>query len=109
MQLSTTQIVDLLDAKQPVEVRRAAAIVLGELAGRDAEVARALCDHLDDEDASLRLEVLRAVGKLKVDAALPRLLERIKEGGAEADLAAQSAARLGAKGTKALQDLMPKV
>src|SRR5687768_12358360 len=109
MQLSTKQIVELLHADRSPEVRRAAVIVLGELGGRDGEVGRALCDHLDDSDGLLRLEVLRAVGKLKVDAALPTLLERIKHGGEEADLAARAAAHLGAKGTRALQELMPKV
>src|SRR5437763_8358315 len=109
MQLSTKQLVDLLRKDRRADVRRAAVIVLGELAGKDAEVASALCEHLDDADGPLRLEVLRAVGKLEVDAALPTLLERVKVGGEEADLAAQSAARLGAKGTRALQELMPKV
>src|SRR5262249_37662635 len=104
----TKQVLGLLEGHPP-EVRRAAVVVLGELAGKDGEVAGALCDHLDDGDEQLRLEVLRAVGKLKVEAALPALLERIKHGGEEANLAAQAAARFGAKGTRALQELMPRV
>src|SRR5262245_16062720 len=108
MGLTTKQVLDLL-AGHPPEVRRAAVVVLGELGGKDAEVARALVERLDDEDGGLRLEVLRAVGKLKVESALPALLERIKHGGEEANLAAQAAARLGAKGARALRELMPKV
>jgi hypothetical protein len=102
-------LVGLLQPDQPADVRRAAMIVLRELGERDAEVIKAVRDHLTDADAGLRLEALRAVGKLKIDAALPALLDRIKEGGEEADLAAQAAAHLGAKGTRALQELMPKV
>src|SRR5438876_548402 len=73
MQATGKQIVQLLDPRQPAEVRRAAALVLGELGGRDADVAKALCDQLHDSDSGLRLEVIRAVGKLKVEKALPAL------------------------------------
>jgi hypothetical protein len=109
MQVPTTKILRLLNADQPPEVRGAAALVLAELGARDAEVSRALCEHLGDADAALRLQVIRAVGKLRVEPALPQLLERIKEGGAEAEQAALAAARLGARGTRGLQELMPKV
>ena len=49
------------------------------------------------------------MGNLRIEAALPHLLERIKEGGEEAEQAAQAAAKMGAKGSRALQELMPKV
>src|SRR5205814_4027198 len=94
---------------QPPDVRRAAAVVLGEVGGRDAGLARAVLDRLDDDEAAVRLEVIRAVGKLRVEPALPRLLDRITGGGAEAEAAALAAARLGAKGSKGLHGLMPKV
>jgi hypothetical protein len=99
----------LLRPENPPEVRCAAALVLGELGERDADTAKALCDSLQDGDRALRLQVTRAVGKLRVEQALPHLLERIKEGGEEGEQAARAAARLGAKGTKALQELLPKV
>ena len=89
--------------------RAATALVLGELGVRDADTAKALGDALEDTDPSVRLEVVRTVGKLRIEPALPRLLARIKEGGEEADAAAHAAAHLGAKGTRALQELMPKV
>jgi HEAT repeat protein len=91
------------------EVRRAAALVLGEVGGRDTELTAALRSALDDSDPSVRLEALVAVGKLRIEPALPRLLERVTEGGAESEAAALAAARLGSKGTRGLQDLMPRV
>src|SRR6516162_7802451 len=106
---TTKKILRLLHPDQPVEVRCAAALVLGEMGDKDAELTRALCDSLKDSEPRLRVQAIRAVGKLRVEAALPQLLERIKEGGEEAEQAAQAAARLGAKGTKALQELMPRV
>jgi HEAT repeat protein len=106
---TTKKILRLLHPDQPLDVRCAAALVLGEVGGKDAELARALCDALKDGEERLRLQVIKSVGNLRIDAALPHLLERIKEGGEEAEQAAQAAAKLGAKGTRALQELMPKV
>src|SRR3954454_960872 len=106
---TTKKIVRLLQPEHAPEVRSAAALVLGEVGTRDAELAKALCDRLQDEDPTLRLQLIKSVGKLRVEQALPLLLERIKEGGAEAEAAAQAAAHIGAKGTTALQSLMPKV
>lgn len=102
-------ILRLLHTDQPLHVRCAAAVVLGEMGGKDAALSRALCEQLQDPEARLRLHIIQTVGKLRIEAALPQLLERIKEGGEEAEQAAQAAARLGAKGTRALQELMPKV
>lgn len=106
---TTKKILRLLHPNQPLDVRCAAALVLGEVGNKDAELTRALCDTLQDGEGRLRLQVIQAVGKLRIEAALPHLLERIKEGGEEAEQAAQAAAKLGAKGTRALQELMPKV
>jgi HEAT repeat protein len=106
---TTKKLLGLLEADQPVDVRCAAALVLGELGLRDAELMRALCDALTDGEPRLRLQVIKTIGKLRVESALPNLLERIKEGGEEAEQAAQSAAKLGAKGTRGLQELMPHV
>jgi HEAT repeat protein len=108
-QVPINKLLRLLQADHPSGVRAATALVLGELGVRDADVAKALGDALEDADALVRLEVVRTVGKLRIEAALPRLLSRIKEGGEEADAAAHAAAHLGAKGTRALQELMPKV
>jgi hypothetical protein len=99
----------LLGSKYPAEIRSAVALVLGEIGNRDAEAARALCDALDDPEATVRSQVVAAIGKLRIERALPRLLDRVRDGGLEAEGAAQAIAHLGAKGTHALQDLMGRV
>jgi HEAT repeat protein len=103
------KLVRLLRPEHAPEVRAAAAVVLGEVAPKDAEVTAALCDALADPEPAVRLPVLAAVGRLRLEQALPQLLERVKEGGPESDAAAQAAARLGTKGPRALQELMPRV
>jgi hypothetical protein len=99
----------LLDPDHPSELRCAAAVVLGESGLRDAEVTRAVCDGLADPDPAVRARLLTAAGQLRVEQALPRLLKKIEEGGEESERAALAAAKLGAKGTRALQDLMHHV
>jgi len=99
----------LLRPDQPPETRRAAALVLGEVGTRDAELTAELLALLDEPDADLRTHAMGAIGKLRIDAALPKLLERVGEGGREADAAALAAARLGAKGVRALQEAMPRL
>jgi HEAT repeat protein len=99
----------LLGPDQPPELRCAAASVLGDLGLRDAEVTRAVCDGLADPDPAVRSRLLTAAGQLRIEPALPLLLRKIEEGGEESELAALAAAKLGAKGTKALQDLMHHV
>jgi HEAT repeat protein len=105
----TKKILRLLKPDEPLDVRCAAALVLGEIGSKDAELTRALCDALKDGEARLRMEAIKAAGKLRIEAALPHLLERIKDGGEEAERAAHEAAKLGTKGTRALRVLMPKV
>src|SRR3954471_23205406 len=109
MPVATANLVRLLRPDQPPDVRRSAAVVLGELGLRDNAVSAAVVDALDDPESAVRLQAIQAVGKLKIDTALPQLLDRIKGGGAEAELSAEAAVKLGAKGSKALQALMPKV
>jgi len=106
---TTKKLLRLLQSGQPAELRCAAATVLGEVGGRDAELGKALRDLLDDADSPVRACAIIALGKLRIEPALPQLLLRVKDGGSEGELAAQAAARLGARGTKALQDLMPEV
>src|SRR5262245_15756871 len=99
----------LLRPDQPPETRRAAALVLGDVGAKDAEHAEALLALLDEPDAELRVQAMGALGRLRIDQALPRLLERVNEGGPEADAAALAAARLGAKGVRSLQEMMPRI
>jgi HEAT repeats len=99
----------LLEPGQPLDLRQAAAKVLGEIGTRDAQIATALCQALDDPDATFRLQVLEAIGRLRIDQALPHLLTRVQEGGTEAEVAAHALARLGPKGTRVLKGLMNHV
>jgi HEAT repeat protein len=99
----------LLAPNAPPEMRRAATLVLGEIGAREKELTTALREALDDPEVGVRLAALEAVGKLHVESALPRLRDRITEGGPESEAAALAAARLGAKGTGALKDLMHHV
>jgi HEAT repeat protein len=103
------KLVRLLQPDFPADVRRASARVMAELDLRDEELIKPLCDATDDPDEGVRLQALITIGQLHVDRALPLLLARVKQGGVEAEAAAQSAARLGAKGIRALQDLMSHV
>jgi HEAT repeat protein len=99
----------LLRPETTPELRRAAAAVIGEIGTRGGETTSTLAEALDDPDGEVRLEALRSVGKLRIEQALPRLIDRITEGGPESEAAALSAARLGEKGTRALQKLMHHV
>ncbi|MBM4069127.1 MAG: hypothetical protein FJ271_09315 [Planctomycetes bacterium] len=103
------KLVGLLQSDQGAHVRAAAALVLAEIGQRDAGVAEELCTRLDDADGAVRQQAIRSIGKLKIEQALPRLLERVQAGGEESEAAAHAVAGLGAKGTRALQGLMDKV
>jgi hypothetical protein len=110
MKLSGEKLLRLLHPDNPVEVRCAAALVLGEIGpARDAAAAAAVCDGLFDSEPAFRLRAIEAAGKLRVAQALPKLLDRIKDGGAEAEASAHAAAKFGPKGTSALQELMHHV
>lgn len=103
------KLLGLLQSDQGAQVRAAAALVLAEIGQRDDEVADELCARLDDADGAVRQQAIRSVGKLKIEQALPKLLERVQAGGEESEAAAHAVAGLGAKGTRALQGLMDKV
>lgn len=109
MDVPLRKILGLLGAANPAEVRRAAVTVLGELAPRDAAAHEAVLAALSDDDGEVRLRAITAAGKLRLDKALPLLAERIKAGGPEAEPAAEAAARLGARGSRTLHDLLPRI
>jgi hypothetical protein len=109
MNVPVKKIARLLRDDHPPETRAAAAVVLGELGVRDADATAELLARLADADPTARLAAVRAVGRLKVEKALPTLLEKVTRGGEEASAAAEAAARLGAKGVRGLQELMAKV
>lgn len=109
MDATSNKLIGLLTAEHPPEVRSAAALALGEVGSDEKKLADALCQALADPDAVVRQRVIAAVGKLKIDAALPQLVEKASHGGEEGESAAVAAARLGAKGIRAIQKLMVEV
>lgn len=109
MDVPVKKLARLLHADQPAEVRGAAVLVLTELGVKDAEANAELLARLDDPEPVVRVFAIKAAGRLKLSKALPTLLERIKIGGEESQLAAESAAKLGAEGVKGLQGLMSQV
>ena len=108
MDLSAKKFAKLLSAPAP-SVRAATLVVAGELGVKDADVSAAALACLGDQAGFVRTEAIRTAGKLKLEKALPTLLERIAHGGPEGEAAARSAAQLGAKGIVALQELLHKV
>lgn len=103
------KLLELTHAEHGVEVCCAALRVIVELGLKDGPVVARVLDCLDATEGPVREMAIQAVGRLKIDAALPRLLDRLTQGGVESELAAQAAARLGVKGTNALQGMLPKV
>lgn len=103
---TTQKLLQLLRPDQPTELRCAAALMLGEVGNKDDKLAEALCQAIDDPEPAFRLHVLTALGKLRIERALPQLLAHMQEAGEEAEVAAQAAARLGAKGIRAVQARM---
>jgi hypothetical protein len=109
MAVTTKDLLRLLDSGRPLEVRAAALLVLAELGVREAAVTEAVTACLEEGEPALRLRAIEAAGKLRIESALPLLIDRIKEGGPASERAALAVAQLGARGTRTLQDLMPRV
>jgi HEAT repeat protein len=103
---TSQKLLQLLRPDHPAELRCAAALVLGEVGAKEDKLADSLCQFIDDPETSFRLHVLTAIGKLRIERALPQLLAHIQDAGVEAEVAAQAAARLGAKGIRAVQARM---
>src|SRR5437667_7059487 len=106
---TSKKLMHLLKPGQATDLRCAAVRVLGEVGTREPELAQTLCELVNDPETDVRLQVLRTLGQLHIEQALPQFLDKVRHGGAEAEAAAEAAARLGARGTKALQGLMHEV
>ncbi len=109
MNITAQQIVRQMQPDRPADVRAAGLTIASELGVKTADVAEAVLARLDDSASTVRHQAILAAGKLKIEKALPKLLDKIGHGGEEAAQAARAAATLGAKGAKALHDLLPKV
>jgi HEAT repeat protein len=101
------KLIALLEPGESAEVRRAAARVAGALkAGKEPGLNKALLATLDQDDAELRQLAVDALGKLRAEEALPHLVRLVEKGGPEVDTAVQALGQLGARGTKALGNVM---
>jgi HEAT repeat protein len=109
MDIPVKKLLRLLADDASAEQKAAAALVVGELGLKDADLADAISRLVSDRDPDVRANAIVAAGRIKLDKSLPELMERISHGGPEAPLAADAAVAMGAKGVKALQDLMHKV
>ncbi len=94
------KVLELLRPETSSELRGAAALVLGEVGVRDGQLDQALCQLLDDPDGGVRNRAMSAIGKLRIEKALGRLVERVSLGGEEGEAAAYAVARLGARASR---------
>lgn len=109
MDATLKKLLNYLDPSTPDDLRLAAAVLVPELAPDEDQAHERLAQALEDAHAGIRRRAIQAAGRLKIQEALPRLVTLIESGGEEGSDAAAAAARLGARGAKALQDMMPKV
>jgi HEAT repeats len=109
MDISAKKLAKLMRPEQPIEIRGSAVVVAAELAVKDPDIAAEVIERISDESDAVRIQAIKAVGKLKLTKALPMLMERIENGGEEAKLAAEAAAKLGNEGVKRLQEMMHQV
>jgi HEAT repeat protein len=103
------KLITLIAPGEPPQVRRAAVVVAGALKpAKEANLHQALLATLDEEDAELRRLAVDTLGQLRAEEALPRLLNLVEAGGGEVDAAVQALGHLGARGTKALVQVMAR-
>jgi HEAT repeat protein len=101
------KLIGLIANGEPAGLRRAAALVAGAVGSvKDKTLVKALRAALDVEDAELRAAALESLGRLRAEETLPRVVELVRLGGAEAEAAARAAGRMGARGAKALNSVM---
>ena len=79
MNETTSRLVTLLKSPRP-DIQMASVLVLGELAPRDASVARALAGMLGTSGRGLRLNVLDSLARIASPAAVPDLLPLLETG-----------------------------
>ena len=101
------KLLELAGQSDHKELRLAALRVLGVVGNvKDAATVKSLRTVLDDPDPELRSASIAALGQLKAEEILPRLQEFVRQGGVELEPAVKAASQLGAKGTKAMAQIM---
>jgi HEAT repeat protein len=110
MDSTLKKLIALITEAEKLPVRRAAVTLVGALKpAKDQSLNKALVAVLEDEDPELRRLAVETLGELRVDEALPRLVKLVEVGGADVDPAVQALGHLGARGTKALSQVMSRV
>jgi HEAT repeat protein len=104
------RIVALLAEAPTVDLRRSAIVIAAEVGNaKEAALVKALLAAAEDADPAIRLPAIEALGKLRAEAALGRLVEYVRQGGPELEAAAQAAGCLGARAAKAIEKVMHEV
>jgi len=101
------RLVELINAGPRPELRRAAVLVAGELGnGKEGPLVKALIGTLDTPDSTLAHAALDALGRLRAESALPKLIQVVHQGGPTVEAAARAAGGMGVRGAKAMEKVM---
>jgi HEAT repeat protein len=101
------RLISLIASSEDLEVRKAAVRVAGALKpSKERALNQALVGLLSEQDLSLRGLAVEALGEARADEALPRLVELVQGAGPEVEGAVRAIGHLGARGTKALGQVM---
>ena len=103
------KIIDLLLEDESSLVRSSAAVIMGAMESPDTASGKALMQAMKDSESEVRLQAIIGLGKIRYEGALDALLEKFPQGGREGEEAANSIAKMGAKGVKTLLAELPKV
>ncbi len=101
------KLVELIGAADRGELRRAAVLVAGAVGtAKDRGLVKALLPLLYDADPALRRTAVETLGALRADEALPLLADLARQNGPELEAVVQAATRLGARGARAMEQVM---
>jgi HEAT repeat protein len=110
MDSTLKKLIELIDTGESLPVRRAAVLVTRALKpAKETTLHKALIGALDQDDPELRRLAVDALGELRAESALSRLVQLVEAGGPDVDPAVQALGHLGARGTKALGQVMHRV
>jgi HEAT repeat protein len=101
------RLIGLIESDENIEVRRAAVRVAGALKpSKERALNQALLGVLDGADAGLRGLAVEALGAARAEESLAPLMRLVASGGPEVEAAVGAIGHLGARGTKALVQIM---
>jgi HEAT repeat protein len=103
------RLAEIISESPRPELRRAAIVVAGEVAdGREPSLVKALVAAADAAEAEVSLPALNAIGKLRAESALPKLITLVEAGGPAVEAAARAAGGMGARGARAMEKIMAR-